>query len=121
MDKHELSYRRELLKMDVVKIKRELEETEINHVLHVLITFATGGIWFFGWGYLWEKGKTKRKELIPLLDKALQEISIIDAKKEQPSQPSNTEVVKIACNWCAELIMPNAKICRFCNKEVQNT
>lgn len=51
-----------------ILIEEKLRECETNHLLHLVLTFLTFGLWVIVWGHLYTERKKKRKALLENLD-----------------------------------------------------
>lgn len=90
-----------------------------NHILHLLLTICTGGLWIIVWILLslrpqaWRCnncGKTVRTGLAAALT----------PKPRQPQEPQQAqEPQQTLCPYCRESVHPHAEICKHCQKPLQ--
>ena len=77
MDDNKLkNYRREI-RLEVIEAEKLLDDTRTNHVLHLLLTLITFGLWAFAWivvAYTNNTKRTKLKEVILQGNRAISEI-----------------------------------------------
>jgi hypothetical protein len=85
------------------------------------ISFIAGGacliIGLITGGWLWFIG-TLVLGIIGLVDVFKKEDSKQSADWNQPVQKAENEMEMKECPFCAEKIKRNAKVCRFCGKEI---
>ena len=76
----------------------------------LLIGFITGwSLWYIG---------TLILGIIGLVDIFKKVDSKQPADRNQPVQETENEMAMIECPFCAETIKRNARICRFCGREI---
>ena len=67
LSKRQLVEHRRRIRADIEKMESELEKAKTSHVLHLLLSIVTGGIWLIVWVVIGASNGSKRKKLEPMI------------------------------------------------------
>ena len=109
------------IELDLYKMGKAYNDANTNHILHLLLSLATMGLWLIVWLFTAESNARRRAKLEKLIDESKKAIIEIDSKlipearnRESGRNKKDTK----ECPWCAEIILSKAKICKHCGREV---
>ena len=63
--------------MQVQRLERELDKCKVSHILHLVLSLLTGGLWLFVWAVLVDQNKRKERELEDQINKFM-DLAMID-------------------------------------------
>lgn len=131
MTRTELKKHKSQIELDLHKIERQYDKSKTNHILHLLLSLLTAGIWIIIWFFVAIGNNSRRSKMGKLIDESHRLIREIEEKlipeaiakskgllSETKANPARDE---IDCPWCAEKILAKAKICKHCGKDIINT
>ena len=127
----ELKKHKSQIELDLNKIERQYSKSKTNHILHLLLSLLTMGLWSIIWVFVAIGNNSRRSKMGKLIDESNQLIREIEEKlipealaksaalKNETKQIATRD--EIDCPWCAERILKKAKICKHCGKDITNT
>lgn len=77
-----LNTHRRCISTDLAKMEREYDKSQTGHILHLLLTVLTSGIWIIVWAIIASQNKDRRKWLEELIDDSKLALIEIDEKLE---------------------------------------
>jgi hypothetical protein len=95
-------------------LEREYKNCETQHYVHAILSVFTGGFWLIVWLITNSKNNSRRKEIESLIGEG--KLALLEINEKLIPEKQNEELKE--CFWCAEKIKKNAKLCRYCGKEV---
>jgi hypothetical protein len=138
MQRQELIEHKNKITAEMDQMQRSYDNENPNHLLHLLLSFLTMGIWIIGWLIVASGSKKRKLVLSEKLAESKETLMDIEAKLErsayrgdrapereryrQPEQFRQPEPAPrddtVACPWCAEEILQKAMICKHCKREI---
>ncbi len=76
----ELALHKMKISVELGKLEREHDKCGVNHILHLILSIGTGGLWLLVWAVLCDQNKRKRKEIEELIDDSRMALIEIDTK-----------------------------------------
>ncbi len=70
LSKKELKGRKREVELKLKQIEREFSENKINHILHLILSLITAGVWILVWIIIANNVGSKRDRLEKLIDEA---------------------------------------------------
>ena len=110
MNSKELKRHKKEITLELSKSVREYEKSQTNHILHLLLSVVTGGIWLLVWLAITNKNQHRRTYFSEIINESESALAEIDNKLNFKE--------RVECPWCAEEILLKAKICKHCGKDV---
>ena len=119
------------IELDLNKTERLYNKSKTNHILHLLLSLLTLGLWAVIWFFVAMGNNKCRSKMGRLIDESHRLIAEIEEKLIPEALAKSTAIVsestqtatrdEIDCPWCAEKILAKAKICKHCGKNTINT
>ncbi len=116
MSIEELNNHKDNIILSLNKAEREYESAKTNHILHIILSIMTAGVWVVVWLFIANWNIHKRTNLEKIIDES--KASVKDIDNQLRLIPNGDDINTTECPWCAEIILQKAKICKHCGKEV---
>ena len=116
MTVEELNKHKDEITLSLNKAERAYKAAKTNHILHIILSIVTAGIWIIAWLFIANWNIHKRTNLEKIIDES--KSGIIDIENQLRLLNNGGDKKTIECPWCAETILEKAKICKHCGKEL---